>query len=281
MQRFVKDMCSVVPVIGAAILVVLSVACAPSGTQAPASSPRTEGFAKLPDWSGVWRLRGSPALLDREDGKAFVPGTRDYPPYQPDWEEKYKVDLIRAENQGNPDFPNPLVDTHTVYCATGMPHLLATPFDYEFALTPGMVWISIDNETRRIYTDGRPYPPADEMWPTMMGWSIGRWDDQTLVIETRNARPGLWGDLTPVTFSGEAVFTERIRLLDANTLENQVTITDPVALTKPWTFAKHYTRQRKGTWAAEPEICGHPEDRNPVVGGRLMTVLPGDKHPAR
>ena len=77
------------------------------------------------------------------------------------------------------------------------------------------------------------------------------------------------------------MFTERIRLLDANTLENQVTITDPVALTKPWTFAKHYTRQRKGTWAAEPEICGHPEDRNPVVGGRLMTVLPGDKKPAR
>jgi hypothetical protein len=282
MQPFFKSTRSVMPAIGAVMLLASLVSCAPSDTPAPSSSAiRTDEFAKLPDWSGVWRLRGSPALLDVEDGKAFVPGTRDYPPYTPDWEEKYKVDLIRAENQGNPDFPNPLVDTHTVYCATGMPHLIATPFDYEFALTPGMVWISADNETRRIYTDGRPYPPADEMWPTMMGWSIGRWEGQTLVIETTSARPGLWGDLTPVTFSGEAVFSERIRLVDADTLENRVSITDPVALTRPWTFTKHYIRQKRGTWAAEPEVCGHPGDRNPVVDGRLMTVLPGDKKPGR
>jgi hypothetical protein len=119
------------------------------------------------------------------------------------------------------------------------------------------------------------------MWPTMMGWSIGRWEGQTLVIETTSARPGLWGDLTPVTFSGEAVFSERIRLVDADTLENRVSITDPVALTRPWTFTKHYIRQKRGTWAAEPEVCGHPGDRNPVVDGRLMTVLPGDKKPGR
>ena len=70
---------------------------------------------------------------------------------------------------------------------------------------------------------------------------------------------------------------ERIRQVDPNTLENQVSITDPVALTAPWTFTKHYVRSKKGTWAAEPEICGHPDDRNPIVNGRLMTVLPNEK----
>ena len=225
----------------------------------------------------MWRLKGSPALLDVEDGKSFVPGVRDHPPYKPDWEEKYKVDLVRAEHQGDPKFPNPLVDTHTVYCAAGMPHLIATPFDYEFAITPGMVWIAEDNETRRIYTDGRGFPPEDEMWPTMMGWSIGRWEDQTLVIETRSMRPEIWADLTPATLSDKRVVSERIRQVDPNTLENQVSITDPVALTAPWTFTKHYVRSKKGTWAAEPEICGHPDDRNPIVNGRLMTVLPNEK----
>jgi hypothetical protein len=278
MPRLFKNIRPVVLFMRVGLLVVpfMSLACvaaqAPSATATRAAEP-----SKLPDWSGVWRLKGSPALLDVEDGKSFVPGVRDHPPYKPDWEEKYKVDLVRAEHQGDPKFPNPLVDTHTVYCAAGMPHLIATPFDYEFAITPGMVWIAEDNETRRIYTDGRGFPPEDEMWPTMMGWSIGHWEDQTLVIETRSMRPDIWADLTPATLSDKRVVSERIRQVDPNTLENQVSITDPVALTAPWTFTKHYVRSKKGTWAAEPEICGHPDDRNPIVNGRLMTVLPNEK----
>jgi hypothetical protein len=243
----------------------------------PASPARAQQFSKLPDWSGVWRLKGSPALLDVEDGKSFVPGVRDHPPYKPDWEEKYKVDLIRAEHQGDPDYPNPLVDTHTVFCAAGIPHLIATPFDYEFGITPEMVWLVVDKETRHIYTDGRGFPPDDEMWPTLLGWSIGHWAGQTLVIQTKNVRAGIWADFTPATFSDKAVYNERIRQIDANTLENQVSITDPVAFTKPWTFTKHYVRQKKGVWAAEPEKCGDPEDRNPIVNGRLTTVLPKSK----
>jgi hypothetical protein len=246
--------------------------------QAPANPPaRVQTFTKLPDWSGVWRLKGSPALLDVEDGKSFVPGVRDHPPYKPDWEEKYKSDLIRAEHQGDANYPDPLVDSHTVFCAAGIPHLIATPFDYEFAITPEMVWMVIDKETRHIYTDGRGFPPDDEMWPTLQGWSIGYWEGQTLVIQTKFVRSGIWADFTPATLSEKAVFNERIRQVDANTLENQVSIEDPVALTKPWTFTKHYARSKKGIWAAEPEKCGDPEDRNPIVNGRLTTVMPGAK----
>ena len=278
MQRFFKNSRSVVPAVGASLLAVPLMFPAPAAAQAPPNPPaRTTEFSKLPDWSGVWRLKGSPALMDVEDGKSFVPGVRDHPPYKPDWEERYKVDLVRAEHQGDPNFPNPLVDTHTVFCAAGIPHLIATPFDYEFAITPGMVWIVVDKETRRIYTDGRGYPPDDEMWPTMLGWSIGHWEGQTLAIETKSVRSGIWADLTPATLSERAVFSERIRQVDANTLENQVSITDPVALTRPWTFTKHYVRSKKGIWAAEPEKCGDPEDRNPIVNGRLMMVLPDGK----
>ena len=246
--------------------------------QTTANSPARLGtFSKLPDWSGVWRLKGSPALLEVEDGKSFVPGVRDHPPYKPDWEEKYKVDLVRAEHQGDANFPNPLVDTHTVFCAAGMPHLIATPFDYEFAITPEIVWMVVDKETRHIYTDGRGFPPDDEMWPTLLGWSLGHWEGQTLVIETKSARPGIWSDFTPATLSEKAHFAERIRQIDANTLEDQVVITDPVAFTKPWIFTKHYARMKPKTWAAEPEKCGDPEDRNPIVNGRLTTVMPRAK----
>src|SRR5579863_9381093 len=50
------------------------------------SAVRLETFSKLPDWSGLWRLKGSPGLLDVENGRAFVPGNRDHPPYNPEWE---------------------------------------------------------------------------------------------------------------------------------------------------------------------------------------------------
>jgi len=68
-----------------------------------------------------------------------------------------------------------------------------------------------------------------------------------------------------------------VRTIDANTIEDQTTITDPVAFTKPWTFTKHYARMKRGTWAAKPKTCGGPEDRNPIVNGRVTSVLQGGK----
>jgi hypothetical protein len=249
-----------------------------SFAQAIANPPaRMEAFSKLPDWSGLWRLKGSPALLDVENGRSFTPGNRDHPPYKPDWETKYQVDLIRAEHQGDASYPNPLVDSHTLYCAAGMPRIIGTPFDYEFVVTPEATWIIVEKETRHIYTDGRGFPPEDELWPTLLGRSIGHWEGQTLVVETISVKSGLWTDTTPAMLSEQARYRERIRQIDANTLEDQATITDPVALTKPWSFTKHYTRMKPGSWAAEPETCGGPDDRNPIVNGRVTVVLPSAK----
>ena len=239
------------------------------------SSNTSSNSAQLPDWTGVWRLKGSPAVMDREDGKSFVAGTRDHPPYNAEWEKRYTRDLVRAEHQGDANYPDPMVDTHTVFCAAGMPHLMGTPFDYEFVVTPAKTWIVADKETRHIYTDGRKFLPADEMWPTLLGTSIGHWEGQTLVVETISMRSDVWADTTPTMFSDQMRITERIRRMDANTMENQLTITDPVAFTKPWTFTKHYTLMKKGTWVSEPEKCGGPEDRNPIVNGRVISVMPG------
>jgi hypothetical protein len=247
--------------------------------QTTANSPaRLDKFSKLPDWSGIWSLKGSPALLDVENGQPFAPGARDHPPYNAEWEAKYQADLIRAEHQGDANFPNPLVDTHTIYCAAGMPHIIGTPFDYEFIVTPEETWIIVDKETRHIYTDGRGFPPEDELWGTMLGRSIGHWEGQTLVAETISVKTGLWADFTPAMFSEQVHYSERFRQIDPNTLEDQVTVTDPVAFTKPWVFTKRYVKMLKPmTWIAEPETCGTPGDRNPIVNGRVTVVLPNPK----
>jgi hypothetical protein len=144
-------------------------------------------------------------------------------------------------------------------------------------VTPEKTWIVVDKETRRIYTDGREFPPEDERWGTMLGISIGHWEGQTLVVETVSVKTGIWADTTPAVLSDQARFTERIRQTDANTIEDQITITDPVAFTKPWVVTKRYTRSKPGTWSSEPGLCHNPEDRNPIVDGRLTVELPGDK----
>jgi len=238
---------------------------------------QTAPDAKLPDWSGVWRTKGSPALLSVENGRMFVRGTRDNPPYNAEWEKKYTENVVRAEHQGDANYANPLVDPHTQYCAAGMPRLIATPFDYEFIVTPAKTWILVDKESRHVYTDGRKFPLEDELWPTMRGFSIGHWEGQTLVVETISVKPGQWGDTTPLVFSEQAKYVERYSQIDPNTIENQVTVIDAVSLTKPWTFARRYTRLKAGIWVAEPETCGGPEDRNPIVNGRVTVVLPNGK----
>jgi hypothetical protein len=234
-----------------ALLFVLAMPMVAPAQTTPNSPDRLQDFAKLPDWTGIWRTRAAALLETEAPVQMFKAGNRDHPPYNAEWEATYEANLVRAEHQGDLNYPNPLVDSHTLYCAAGMPRLVATPFDYEFIITPEKTWIVVEKETRHIYTDGRKFPPEDELWGTLLGRSIGRWEGQTLVIETISVKTGLWGDTTPVMFSEQARFTERIRQTDPNTLENQITVTDPVALTKPWTFVKHYTRMRDPrAWAA-------------------------------
>ena len=105
---------------------------------------------------------------------------------------------------------------------------------------PGYVVISHEmiHETRVIPLDGRPHiSPAIQQW---MGDSRGRWEGDTLVVETNNfnGRTGSYhrnGDGNPTSTSLRLV--ERFRLRDGNTLEYEVRIDDPETWTRPWTVA--------------------------------------------
>lgn len=254
---------------------------APPKPTASASSSRsavTSGRrTALPDWSGTWKVKGSMALISTENDRIFQRGLRDKAPFKPEWRARYDDEAARAEDQGNMQSAHPLVDSNTVYCHAGMPRLVATPFDYNFVPTRDLTFIIVGGpggEPRFIYTDGRSFPADDEMWPKFWGWSIGKWEGDTLSIETRGVKPGLWLDPTPMKLSDRAVVYERVRRVDAATMEDRVRIVDPVAFTRPWEFVRHYEKIPSGEWADEHEICGGPEDRNPVVNGRVTVVLP-------
>lgn len=93
---------------------------------------------------------------------------------------------------------------------------------------------------------------TDDAWGTVMGSASGRWEADTLVIESRGfVRDRLLDDLLPN--SEQLRLLERIRLLDANTLEDRITITDPEMFTRSWEARVVYARQPVQTFPED--VC--------------------------
>jgi hypothetical protein len=86
---------------------------------------------------------------------------------------------------------------------------------------------------RQILLDGRPLP--EDPVPTYDGYSVGKWDRDTLVIESTGFNSGIWLDEAGNPLSEQARITERLRRQDFGHMTVEVTINDPVMYTKPWT----------------------------------------------
>ena len=117
-------------------------------------------------------------------------------------------------------------------CITyGVPDLLAGYNSYyEIVQTRDHVMIHAEkiHDARIIPLDGRPHTPAN--MTSWLGSSRGRWDGDTLVVETKHFTNGFRGA------SDKLTITERYRRVGANTLNYEVTIDDPLTWTRPWKF---------------------------------------------
>src|SRR4030095_5508051 len=87
---------------------------------------------------------------------------------------------------------------------------------------------------RQIHTDGRslPGPDAEPWW---YGYSVGKWEGDTLVVETRGFRDGEWLDVRGSPLTNSAKVIEKYRRPTYGELEIEITVDDPKAYTKPWT----------------------------------------------
>jgi hypothetical protein len=118
----------------------------------------------------------------------------------------------------------------------GLMQLHEHPQPRKIIQTPGLVLIIYEANSglRQIFTDGRPLPPKD-VDPWWYGYSTGKWDGDTLVVETTGFRDDVWLDVngSPLTESGKMI--ERFRRPNYGSLEIEVTIDDQKAYTKPFT----------------------------------------------
>jgi hypothetical protein len=122
----------------------------------------------------------------------------------------------------------------------GMPRIFAVGRPFEIVQSPGRVHMLFewDHTVRRIFTDGRKHPEG--YFLTFMGWSIGSWDRDTLVVDTVGMNEKTWLDGLGTPHSDELRVIERIRRLDREKLEIDFRFEDPKAFTRPWGAKKAY-----------------------------------------
>jgi hypothetical protein len=102
--------------------------------------------------------------------------------------------------------------------------------------TPGLTLImhELDNATRQIYTDRRPHPIDPN--PSWLGYSIGRWEQDTLIVETIGLNDKSSLDIFGHPRSESMRITERYRRRDVGHLDVEITFDDPVVYTRPFTI---------------------------------------------
>jgi len=257
------------------------------------SKARLEAFAKLPDWSGLWEFD---IWTDELDGQQMGPqgmqrakayAAQMQATFTPAWQAKLD-DLKKAAKAADAsDVDNPpAFEEFGRFGGCGWtPGFPATmlPGTYEWRITPEeTTLISLLGSVRHIYTDGRPHPPKDELWPMSQGDSIGHWEGDTLVVDTVSIRspvyfPGLArGVGVPfIPMSNELHSVERIRMVNHDQMQIQFTVEDPIALAKPvhvtfnWNRVKDIDRMEQNA----DDCDSAASERNPIVNGRYETVI--------
>ena len=238
----------------------------------PNTHERVRAFAALPDWSGIWLSAAWPL-----DASGRVPGGEAQlirtlqlirePPYNPEWAQKYAAVMRDADAFA-------AKSANFKLCARSFPALMEGPWMFQIAALPQETLFVFENDqVRHVYTDGREHPAADDLWPTRLGDSIGRWKGDTLIVDTiarmpsEPLAPRAWASM----LSDRAHFIERFRMVSRDELEDDVTIEDPLALARPWqmTLKFHRVVELK---RMIPYDCTE-NDRNPVVDGKL-TIAP-------
>jgi hypothetical protein len=186
-----------------------------------------------PDLSGIWQgigvsLFGETGEVRPGEGRASTWGPPPGPPPYQDWALS-KVKQLALDDRNDP----------AVHCKmSGTPRITGIPVPFEIAQTAKKTYILYESNHifRIIPTDGRPHPSPDELDPSYMGDSVGRWDGDTFVVDVTGFNDKTW--LPGVGhFHSEALHVvERYTLQPNQTILYEASMEDPKVFTKPWQY---------------------------------------------
>ena len=243
-----------------AALLTLAGGCEQAPTDAPAN-PNVYVVPKTPDgdpnYNGIWQAMGA-AHWDLEDhaarqgpapilgalgaipaGRSVVVGSTI--PYQ-DWAR-----AKRDENRANWVQLDPAVKCYI----PGIPRATYMPFPFQFVQSKDAILVAYEfgSNSRVIHLD-RPGTEAE--LPSWMGYSLGRFDGDALVVDVTAQTPETWFDSAGNFHSAELKVVERYTRTGPNTLQYEASIEDPAVFTQPWTIRMPlYRRQEEGAQIIE------------------------------
>ena len=223
----------------AGILVAIALLCPAPGTRASAQYAAARTPDGNPDLNGIWQAMGS-AHWDLEDhaarhgpvdalgalgaipaGLSVVEGGTI--PYQP-WAAEQ-----RAKNLENWLKLDPAVKCFM----PGIPRATYMPLPFQIVQTPAKILFAYEfgSNSRVVRLDR---PGGEALAPSWMGYSLGRWEGETLVVDVTAQVPDTWFDSSGNFHSEELRVEERYTPTGPNTLRYEATIEDPKVFTRPW-----------------------------------------------
>jgi hypothetical protein len=204
----------------------------------------------VPDFSGVWRVVRAPAApVPPGSSLRWVPAPGELPDFTPEYAERFRKVQVSRESGSEETEPE-------AQCLPpGMPYFMGAMYGLE--IVQGRDKIALFSEWmdayRRIYLDGRK--PPNDLDPSYFGYSTGRWEGDTLVVETVSLRDDTVLDRYGSPHSDAMRITERIRLANPDLLEAKITVYDSKAFTKPWEVVRTYRRAVAGDDELRENTC--------------------------
>jgi len=184
------------------------------------SAPAPKTADGKPDLSGVWVTRGG---YTGNIAKDLKPGEVSFQPWAAEL-YKHRQDTLSKEDP-------------QAYCVlSGVPRENVVPYPFKIVNTAnGMIVILYEalHSYRQIFMDGRKLPKDPN--PTWMGYSVGHWDGDTLVVDSSGFVGDNWLDNSGHPGTETMRLTERFHRRDFCHIDLAITVDDPKAYTKPWT----------------------------------------------
>ena len=226
-----------------------------------------------PDMGGIWQLPGAafedleehPEALDDTGGPASIVDPSDGKIPMRSW-----AAARRRENAQENIHPS------AACLLSGMPYTMYRPGPYQFLQTPGyFVVLSTRAHAYRV-VPLEDLPPVGDNLRLWNGVSRGRWEGNTLVIETTNQNAMTWLDQRAKFYTKDAQVVERLTLIDTDTIHYQATVTDPDVYTSPFTIALAYRRNAVEGFEMLVEACyENNESLLEIYRAAGFTLYPG------
>jgi hypothetical protein len=223
------------------------------------NAPAPKAAGGKPDLSGLWMPTRPAGKIPSEQGsyaslQYFMAPGETIPPMLPEAEALYRK---RFENFG--------AGRPSEHCMPhGIPDAMMVPGPVKFVQNPGVTFLLYEefNHFRQVFTDGRDFPR--DITPAWLGYSVGKWDGDTFVVDTRGFNDQTWLDDAGHPHTDQLHTIERFRRRDFGHMEMQVTVDDPKAYTRPWT-ASIQLAYMPDTEMIE-DMCDNERDARHAVG---------------